>query len=83
MSSRVQDLEVALSAALNMLSVYEHGDSRCVSDAYVALCAVWGNQTNDACLEILHNIIETDYSEQRKEYRESVDRQVVVTYDPE
>lgn len=81
--SREEDLELALDAAIHLLEVYEHGDSRCVSDEFVSLCCVLVNRTNDSAREILQGVLKTDYSEAKKAHQEYLDSQIVVIYGEE
>lgn len=80
--NRVQELELALDAAINLLSVYEHGDSRRTSDEFGALACVACNITNSSCVEILTRARDMDLSEAAKKHQEMVYSQVVVTYEP-
>ena len=79
-SKRITDLELALSAAINMLSVYEHGDSRCISDEFVSLCCVDGNFTTEPVREILKKASIMDMTEARKQNQELMNSLVTVTY---
>lgn len=72
-------LYIALNAAINMLSVYEHGDSRCVSDEFVSLCMVSMGGVNQSCISILRNTCEIDYSMARAEYQDYINSQVTIT----
>lgn len=54
-SSRIAELEAALNLAVCMLAPYEPGDSRAVSDKFVALAAISCDQPDEdgECMRII------------------------------
>ena len=54
---RVDELLLALDVALNILIKFEPGDSRAVSDEFVAMASVAAGITNEQCIEILNKAI--------------------------
>jgi hypothetical protein len=60
--SRIADLELALELALAWLSRFEPGDSRAVSDEFVAMAAILceARTDHDECRQIIRDAIATE-----------------------
>ncbi len=56
--TREDKLQKALDLALAILVRFEPGDSRAVSDEFVAMASVAAGNENDACLEIIARAME-------------------------
>lgn len=56
-NQRVGDLQKALNLALRYLFAHEPGDSRAVSDEFVAMCAVSSNCVNEQCRQIIERAL--------------------------
>lgn len=55
---QIKDLRDALSLAVNMLAPYEPGDSRAVSDEFVALASVVSGDTSGEVMPIIRAALE-------------------------
>ncbi len=53
LNTRIQRLELALSLALDKLIIFESGNSRCVSDDFVAMASVLVNNENDETISLI------------------------------
>lgn len=53
-----EQLKKALTLAVNMLAHYEPGDSRAVSNEFVALAAVQCDLVDDAVMKVIEDALE-------------------------
>ena len=62
-ATRIADMKLALGYALEVLGQWEPGDSRAVSDEFVAMYSILCDHTNEECRTILTQAIEARRAE--------------------